>query len=351
MAKEFPEEIWKTLVQGGETYSRYKVSNYGRVWDLKTNLESAQNLTGIPQYYYVNLIDDLGERKGRRVNNIVSWTFHGKPPTKKHTSDHIDQDKLNNVEWNLRWADKRTQMINRSNTVRLPCGTPITEYIRYLGYEIDIGVGKYLLSRMRGGDTLLEAIFTRANYLQPYPLTWNDRGNNKGIEYENTWYPNTKSLLKFKGNCGINVYQSRKREGKSIEEALTYMYDASELHRFELNGFNMTREVHCERLQVSIERITSYMSKHNITFEEAVKLPVQRIIKHNINGVTKRNTDWYEKFNIPARTANSWMVRKKKDGSPSGRTFRDVLEKYNIDTTGWEIYPCDGEVVMKNKPI
>ena len=83
-------------------------------------------------------------------------------------------------------------------------------------------------------------------------------------------------------------------------------------------------------------------------FADAVKIPVQRIIKHSIDGLTKRNTDWYTQFDIPARSANSWL---RRSGAKDNRTFRDVLEKYGVDTSGMEIYPCDGEVVMKNKPL
>ena len=134
----------------------------------------------------------------------------------------------------------------------------------------------------------------------------------------------------------------------TIEEALNYDYDPCERHRFEIDGFHMTREEHCERLCVSYQRIITYMNKHGMSFEEAINVPVQRVIKHNINGVTKRNSDWYKQFNIPSRQANRWLNDSKYRNE---RTFRDVLNKYNINTRAMEIYPCDGDVVMYNNPL
>ncbi|AGH32099.1 hypothetical protein VPHG_00032 [Vibrio phage 11895-B1] len=106
----------------------------------------------------------------------------------------------------------------------------------------------------------------------------------------------------------------------------------------------MTREEHCNRLCVSYVRVSNQMLKHNLSFEEAVKLPIQRINKHCINGEIKTNSKWYTHFNIPSRTANTWMSKK-------GRTFRDMLNKYGVDTSSMEIYPCDGEIVMYNRPL
>lgn len=346
-----PEEVWVTLIQAGEEYSRYAVSNYGKVWDNQNGVEVSQVITGKPQYKYVNLVKDCGKRVLRRVNNIVSWSFHGEPPTPKHTSDHIDQDKFNNVEWNLRWADKRTQIQNRENTHYTPCGIPVVEYVRNLGYDVNImgGIGYYLVNRIRQGDTLQEAKFNWANNINPYPKTWKERVNDKGVECENVWYPNLESFVKHKSNCSMAAYKDRLSKGLSVEEALTYEHDHSDRYRFEMGGHFMTTAEHCERLCISYQRIQTYQTKRGLSFEEAVKVPVERVIKHNINGETKRNSEWYKLYNIPSRNANSWMSKTDKSGKV--RTFRDVLEKYKVDTSSMEIYPCDGEVVMKNKPL
>lgn len=349
MKENLPEEVWKTLVQAGEVYTRYKVSNYGVVWDIKNNVEVSQVITGEPKYKYVNLIKDSGKRVLRRVNNIVSWTFHGEPPTPKHTSDHIDRDKFNNVEWNLRWASREDQAKNRDCVVRTECGIPLKDYLINLGYNPDdSGIGRYLLNRMRYGDTYTDAVFNWSNFINPYPLSWKPRSFNHSWDYENTWYPSTQSLVESKGNCCTSEFLSRLREGMTIEEALSHRYDRSEEYRFEMDGFFMTKEEHCERLCISYSRILTYISKKGIPFEEAIKIPVKRFIKYSINGIIKRNSEWYRLYNIPARQANGWLNDSEHKGK---RNFRDVLDRYNVNTSDMEIYPCDGDVIMYNKPL
>lgn len=348
-------EYWKTLIYNGETYPQFEVSNLGRVRTSCNHTLLTPTKTGIPDYLYVRLPSEyLGySMQGSiRVNRCVSWTFHGKPP-KGYTSDHINRNRYDNREVNLRWASRRTQMQNRNNTVLVDCGIPVVDYIRNLGYDIDIngGIGQYLVAQLRKGITLTDAYFNWANYINPYPKVWKGGENIRGIEYLGVWYPNKRSLVKFKGNCVVEVYRERIKDGMSVEEALNYKYDQAEKYRFEMDGHFMTTAEHCERLCISHQRISVYQTKRGLSFEEAVKVPVERVIKHNIDGETKRNTEWYELYNIPARTANAWMVSKMRDGSSFNRTFRDVLEKYKVDTSSMEIYPCDGEVVMKNKPL
>ena len=64
-------EEWKVV----EGYSRYKVSDQAIIWDTEKDLEVAQVLTGIPQYYYVNMQRDDGERKLVRVHRLVAKAF------------------------------------------------------------------------------------------------------------------------------------------------------------------------------------------------------------------------------------------------------------------------------------
>lgn len=347
-------EYWKTLVYNGKTYPQFEVSNLGRIRASCDKKILKQHKSGVPDYWYVILLKEyLGYSIPHvRINRCVSWTFHGEPP-KGYTSDHINRNRYDNREVNLRWASRRKQMQNRDNTVLTSCGTPVVSFIRNLGYDPDASgsVGQYLCNKLRQGLSLSEAYFEWSNFLNPYPRPWKDRGNDRGIEYDNVWYPCMETFVKEKGNCTKETYLQRLQQGMSMKEALTFRYDYQELYRFEMDGFNMTTVEHCERLCISHQRVREYEKKRGLTFEEAVKIPVERVIKHNINGVTKRNTEWYEQFKIPARNANSWMKSKKRDGTSFNRSFRDVLEKYDVDTSDMTIYPCDGDVVMKNKPL
>lgn len=88
------------------------------------------------------------------------------------------------------------------------------------------------------------------------------------------------------------------------------------------------------------------MRKHSISFEDAVKIPVQRITKHCVNGVVYKNKELFVKYSIEPRTANNYLVYSKE------RTIRETLEHYKVDTSQMEIFPCDGsDVIMYNKPI
>ncbi|AUR84791.1 HNH nuclease [Vibrio phage 1.063.O._10N.261.45.C7] len=337
---------WVPLRQGKFKFSRYEINEAGVVWDKELEREVSQVLTGKPQYYYVNLNTDCGNRKLKRVNNVMAWSFLGDPPTPSHTSDHIDQNKLNNHISNIRWADRRTQTGNRKVTSRLPCGTPVTDFLHDKGYDLKQGIGRFIYFKMREGVSYIDSLFMWRDFLspiKPVPV----REYPSSIEYLGVWYPTKKPLNEKFGNVSYDVFLSRLHEGMSLEEALTYQY-VNEVSHFYLGNHYDNFEGHCKRLHISHDRIRAKMSKLGVSFEEAIALPVERVIKHCINGEVKRNTEWYKMYNIPSRTANSWMNKKNHKGEPYGRTFKDVLEKYGVDTSTMKIYPCDGEVIMYN---
>lgn len=390
------EEIWKGMVirdrKGfvveGVT-EKYSISSYGRVWNKETQSFVAQVLTGKPQYWYVNLKPFTGKRILRRVHNIMGHTFLGEPDCSKMTIDHIDRNKYNNSLDNLRWANNQLQMKNRDTTNTLDCGmllkdlesqlptTPTTtyklyregytsftalteacrKYIKYGVYwedRVTINGSFYRLSELTEEFGLdfkeVRVLLTKGysfahivyNHLIPLPT----EGGDSGYEVNGCWFPTLQAICDLGySNCCLAVLRERVKE-MSIEDAISY--DANmDKYGFEYQGVVDTIIGHCERLQVSYQRISTYMSKHNICFEDAIKLPLLRTIKHNINGVTKRNSDWCREFNINPRNANSYLNRNGEDK----RTFRDMLHHFNTDTSDMEIYPCDGTAVMYNKPV
>lgn len=388
------EEKWVTLRQGGDVYTRYKVSNTSRIWDLKNDAEVSQNLTGKPAYYYVNLTRDDGKRVGRRVHNIVGWSFLGDPPSPKHTVDHIDRDKYNNHLNNLRWADKRTQMLNRdmsvvcsdgellSNKIKkyiednnLPVESTISSmnslYRKYKDFGLCINYHKYYskyglgwgyevktlsgntyklveLCELLGEDFLSvkEKLFQYKlpigeilkGYIYSKPLY-----KGEGIIRENTWYPSLRQLVEDRGNCTYTTFRDRLKEGMPIDKALVY---DSLLERcgIKYNGVLDTLEGHCKTLFISSQRVKALMERRNLTFEEAVLVPKERVIKHAINGEVKRNTHWYEHFNINDGIKANTKLRTLKGN------FRELLEHYGIDTSDMKIYPCDGDIIQYNNP-
>ena len=126
--EEYLPEVWVDLkddkIKGTE--EKYSISSYGRVWNKLDKVFVSPYLTGIPQYFYVNL--RVGEvRKQRRVHYLQAYSFYGEPPAddagsvKKQTCDHIDINKFNNSLWNLRWASRKEQATNRrerKNTIK-----------------------------------------------------------------------------------------------------------------------------------------------------------------------------------------------------------------------------------------
>lgn len=84
------KEIWKPI-KGFE--GKYEVSNYGLVYSVRRNkLIGSKRGNG---YIYVSL-----KKKQYLVSNIVYETFVG-PITEGMEVNHIDEDKTNNVVWNL----------------------------------------------------------------------------------------------------------------------------------------------------------------------------------------------------------------------------------------------------------
>lgn len=387
------DEIWVTLKQGGDTYTRYEVSNYGRVWDLKNDKEVSQVETGKPLYKYVNLYKDSGQRVLRRVHNIMGWSFLGEPKDKSYTVDHIDRDKFNNRLSNLRWLCKKGQMDNRDYTLVLNCGTPITKMfeLRCITAYKD---KQFIYSYISKGEDF-ESSVSKLEAYKKYGCLWNSKVNitedktlpyhiladngfitqylyesfrkskviyfkdylegkvnsipdniNQGYEFKGLWYPSLKLLHReqhlYPNYCSFDSFKSKYQECKDLEEALSFTTSG-----VLIDGVVMSQKDHCDRLNLSHARIEGLMYKSGLIFEEAIKVPVERVRKHHINGKTKSNKEWYETFNIPCRSANSWLC----DSKYKSRTFRDVLEKFNIDTSYMEIYPCDGDVVQYNKPL
>lgn len=332
-------EKWVTLKQGGLTYNNYLISSLGRVFNKKTGKFGSHVITGKPAYFYINLITDDGERKLRRVHNIMGWSFLGRPPTKKHTVDHEDRNKYNNALYNLRWLDKIGQSMNRDMCSE---DSSVNQEFLLEKYEYGTPIHKYLYRKMSyEGMSYEDACFCWVENIKP---TYKIRNSSfcMSLEIDGTWYPN-KTYCSKVNNISLEKLNKGLKLDLSLKDMKTLL-DNKEKFRFFMDGYWMTRGEHCERLCISLERVSAYMSKQGITFEDAVKIPIQRVTKHWVNGVIYNNKDLFVKYDLKCRSANSELSKCK--------SIRETLEHYNVDTSDLEIYPCDGsDVIMINNPL
>lgn len=106
------EEIWKDYDK------KYKVSNYGKVWNKITNLECKVYIDKVG-YHRVSV-----NGKNIGAHRMVALTFIPNPENKP-TVNHIDADKSNNYVDNLEWATHKEQSkhisINSLNPLSMKC--------------------------------------------------------------------------------------------------------------------------------------------------------------------------------------------------------------------------------------
>jgi hypothetical protein len=95
-----------------DDFPNYEVSNYGNVRNKKTNkvLKPGIDTHG---YYYVNLCDGINKPKNKLVHRMVAEAFLNNSGNKKCV-DHIDNDPLNNCDFNLRYATTQENAFNSS---------------------------------------------------------------------------------------------------------------------------------------------------------------------------------------------------------------------------------------------
>lgn len=341
--KDTEVEEWVGLKQGvKDTYSNYLISSLGRVFNTKSGNFVSHVITGEPQYFYVNIKSDQGSWRLRRVHNIMGWSFLGDMPNKGDTIDHIDRNKYNNSLDNLRWLCKSGQGYNRDVT---PDGNEDIRNMLLEMYDRSLPIHEYVYRLMTiHNKTLEDSLYQWANYIKP-DIKIKELMFTPSVEISGVWYPDKSTVSKMHG-ISLPKVKEGVLNNLSLEEMKLSKYDPAEVNRFSMDGYWMTRVEHCERLYVSYQRVTTKMTKFGYSFEDAIKLPIERVNKHWVNGVVYRNKELFEKYNLPARSANSHLARVKD------RTIRCVLEHYGVDTSDMEIYPCDGkDIIMYNKPI
>lgn len=362
-------EIWKVI----EGFTRYKVSNTGRVWDTKHDREVAQVLSGYPQYYYVNVNADNGERKLKRVHRFVAEAFVEGQSEDYNIVDHIDRDKFNNHYSNLRWVDHSGNQRNTEGSIYIddshlldyaskyesPTNAysfivrrrqfvgieeAISEYNEYLKYGLKRrkveyqGVEYYLsdlsnmlsidyekLSRKIVDDTLSWNSLYGVPTEHPYSF---EIVENK-VHY---WYP-SKTYFCTLHKRGIETLRDSLSKGLSTEDILAL--DGQDHLRQTVLGITGTIKELCKHFGVSEGCVSTRLTRKGWSLEKALTTPQERVRRWSIDGETKSIKDWCIYYNLDHKLVNGWKSNKH------GRTFKDALIHYGVTCEDKEFLPGD----------
>lgn len=359
------QEEWKTI----ENYSRYKVSNLGKVWDTKTDLEVSQVLTGEPQYYYVNLNRDDGKRKLERVHRLVAKAFVEGWSEEFNVVDHKDRDKLNNIYTNLRWTDRSGNLRNQGSSVWID-DVHLKDFVEK--YENPLAAYQHFLLSISNGLSIEEAIDRYEKYLEyglkQVKVRWNgqevfllDLCKSKNRDYDvvreniskgwDVWnslycvpviYPYSVEIPSSKVTgywfkCpkylieempyGRKSIMSMVDEGATYEEILAY--DSLDHYRQTISGVTGTIDELCVAFGKTFSSVHSRMQR-GMTLEQALTEDIKRVKKVKINGVARSPKHWFEYFKLDYR-----KVKRYRDKTKC--SFEEALKTFGIDTSGMMI--------------
>jgi len=353
-------EEWKVV----EGFSRYKVSHLARVWDTQRDVEVAQMLSGIPEYYYVNMQRDDGERKLVRVHRLVAKAFVGGETDEFRFVDHIDRNKVNNIPSNLRWVDNSGNQRNLDSNIYVG-GVLLKEYV--LRYEDPEQAYSYLTRVLRTsnqedaikqyeeylvyGQRTVKVIYEDSEYYlldlcneynksyetvmsrlsQGWPV-WNALF---GIPYKyvfsfqlkgklvDHWYP-TKEYFRQMHNRSLEVLSKLIEQDFTFEEILSYT--GQNIPTYEVDGVIATMEEHCTSRGLSVSSVRTRMTKNGISLKEALIKQRQKVKVITINGITKSPKLWSEEFGLKPKTVIGARLRLKC-------SFKEVFEYFGVDTS------------------
>lgn len=99
-------EIWKEV----EDWP-YFVSSLGRVRNARGRVLTPRIHTH--GYHRITLCDGKGRRRDEYIHRMVCLAFNGEPPDPACHADHIDADRANNSEQNIRWLSPSLNRASR----------------------------------------------------------------------------------------------------------------------------------------------------------------------------------------------------------------------------------------------
>ena len=358
-------EEWKTI----EGFSRYKISPDGEVFDTKLNRLVAKQLAGIPQYYYVNVNRDDGQRKLKRVHRFVAESYVDGRSEEFDVVDHIDRDKFNNHYTNLRWVDHSGNQNNRDSNIFI-FSTPVREYVQK--YENPNAAYSYFTVRLRSGLSDQEIVDEyqdhldyglrrtiiewegESRYLVDLCNTFNkdyfevgDRLR-KGWDVWNAiynispeypfslevpcelvtghWFPSKTYLGEHFDNQGSTI-QEMATTGCTYQQLESY--DPLDVHRRTVLGITGTFREICSHFNKTECSVKTRM-KRGYSLEDALLEKPQRIKRIVINGKADNPKNWYTSFGL-----NYKKVKAYKDRTKS--TFEETLVHFGVDISDLDI--------------
>lgn len=99
-------EVWKKI----KGFSRYEISNLGRIRNEKKILKQRKCLNGYP---IIGLVNDFGKTINRRVHSLLYYTYYDKIEKNNYSIDHINRIRDDNRLENLREISIKEQIKNR----------------------------------------------------------------------------------------------------------------------------------------------------------------------------------------------------------------------------------------------
>lgn len=356
------QERWKLV----EDCPRYKVSDYGRVWDTKRDVEVKQQLAGIPKYRYVNM---QGEEKRHflRVHRLVAIAFVEGRSEEFDVVDHRDRDKFNNHYSNLRWTDNKGNQRNLENNLYIG-----EEYLKDFvqKYEAPEVAYSYIASSMVAGLRPEDAV---ARYevnleygLKRIEVEW--KGQKVFLfdlckRYDKDYFKVSARLkqgwdiwnalfevpheqphqFEVPSKTGVTVwYRSKTQLAEELGvltstvnsrlETCTYLedlvsYDLVDKYRQTIEGFTGTIPELCKHFGVEQSMVESRRTRQGMSLEEALLSGKQRIKVVYLNGERMTTKCMYEALGVNAKKAS--RVRSR-----NGFTIEETLEHFGVNLSG-----------------
>lgn len=338
-------EEWKEI----EGFSRYKVSNTGKVWDTKNNKEVAQVLAGVPQYYYVNINSDSGERKLKRVHRFVAEAFVEGKSEDYDIVDHIDRDKFNNHYTNLRWTDTSGNQRNTESSIFIG-EQHLKEFVQ--GYENPVAAYSYIFRMHNEGVSIEEAVLKYDEFLlfgrKRKEVEWlgqtvnlNKLCESLAVDYESVcyrlqngwpiwnaiynvpekhfyslevpsckvsgyWYSAPKYFIE-EMSCERKSVMRLLKEGKTYEDIKSY--DGKEHLRITVQGITGTIEELCNHFGVEPSMVETRRTRYGMTLEEALTQSKKKVKVVYLDGERMFTKTMYEHFGINPKRASSIRSR------------------------------------------